>query len=300
MIIKIIILKKKKKKNQDSNDGISKSINFESFGHSLLVLYRIATNDNWGSILLATGAEGDRCPSKQYLTRSSDNAFTYHCGNMGLAITYFVSFSIFGTLVMVNLFIAVILDTYVDNIDFEKRMEKLEVAKQWVEKWKLKDIQENGHVRGRLGIATFITTLKESPVLIGLMMESLNLRLNIDQNREESDVDYDNVELLKEKSVHMYGRVDFVGVPNSADANVIVTNDHINAILTSRRLHLLCRLVHRGTLEEKLVVYYDETLFAIASLIVGPEFPMLSYHTDKHVHVSDWWQEKLEEISPTF
>ncbi|ETO07378.1 sodium channel protein type 9 subunit alpha [Reticulomyxa filosa] len=284
----------------DSNDGISNSINFENFGRSLLVLYRIATNDNWGSILLATGAHKDRCPDKKYLTTSSDGAFQYECGHFGLAVAYFVSFSIFGTLVMVNLFIAVILDTYSDNIDFEKRMVKLEPAAQWLSVWKEKDKEENGRIRGRLGIKNFIITLKESPVLVGLMLDALNLRLNIDEDQKESDINYDDVELIKKKSVELYGRVDFVGHSNAADIKVTVTNDHINAILTSRRLRLLCRLIHRGTLKEKLVIFYDEALFAIASLVVGPEFRMLPYATDRYVHISDWWEEEKEETAPTF
>ncbi|ETO20852.1 hypothetical protein RFI_16355 [Reticulomyxa filosa] len=284
----------------DSNDGISDSINFENFGRSLLVLYRIATNDNWGSILLAVGAQDESCPPNKYLVDSKDGAFKYTCGNFGLAILFFVSFSIFCTLIMVNLFIAVILDTYADNIDFEKRMETLEIANVWVNAWKAKDLKENGRIRGRLSVKKFILTLKESPALVGLLLESLNLRLNIENEKTESTVDYSDVELVKQKSIDLYGKVDFVGIPNPADANVVVTNDHINAIITSRRLRLLCRLIHRGTLEEKLVVFYEDALFAITSLAVGPEFRMLPYETDKYVHLADWWEEQMEETSPTF
>jgi len=103
----------------DSNEGISHSINFESFGRALLILYRVATNDNWASTLLAAGAEDKYCPSNRGY--AADHAFHYRCGSMWQAIIFFVSFGICGTIVLSNLFIAVILDTYSDNIEFEKK-----------------------------------------------------------------------------------------------------------------------------------------------------------------------------------
>lgn len=66
----------------DSNEGLSPSLNFEYFSNALFVLYRAATNDNWGSILLATGAQGSNCPSSLlqfYEDRGQpyDGAFDY-------------------------------------------------------------------------------------------------------------------------------------------------------------------------------------------------------------------------------
>merc|ERR1719464_2206402 len=65
----------------DSNEGLSESINFEHFGHAMLVLYRTATNDNWGSILLSAGAQDEDCSAAllQSVSAPRDGAFDYEC-----------------------------------------------------------------------------------------------------------------------------------------------------------------------------------------------------------------------------
>ena len=280
----------------DSNDGLSKSVNFETFGNALLILYRTATNDNWGSILLAAGAEGDLC-DKDVLNvgLDTDDQDFYRCGHLWQSVLYFVSFGIFGTLFMINLFVAVILDTYVDNVEFEKKMDKLIVLNEWIAIWKEYDEGSNNKkLKGRLPVKRFISTLRRCPVLVGLMLEALNLRLNVEE--AEAEMDYNNIEELKRRSSEIYGKIDFVGPPNPADKHVEVTNDHINALMKTRRLRILCKLVHRGGINEKLVVFYSDALYAIASLVVGPEHRLLPYNNDKMVHISDWWSEQLDDF----
>jgi hypothetical protein len=296
----------------NGNDGITKSVNFEYFSRSLLILYRVATNDNWGSIMLAAGAQGNLCDGSA--AKNQDGDFTYKCGSMGLAIVYFVSFGICGTLVMVNLFIAVILDTYHDNITFERNMDRLMEtngkfelgpAEEWIRIWKRVDKEKHkGRIRGRLPVKQFIRTLKQSPRLIGLMLEALTLRLSVDMvGGPDKAIDYNDEEQhpeIERRSTDVYGKIEFVGSANILDAKVKVTNDHINAILNTRRLRILCSLIHQKSVQEKLVVYYSDALFAIASLIVGPEIRLLPFDEDKFTHISDWWDEQLEEARPTF
>jgi len=280
----------------DSNEGLSASINFEWFPTSLFILYRTATNDNWGSILLSAGASGKYCSDDllDFQNGRSDVDFDYKCGSMALSIIYFVLFTIFGTLMLVNLFIAVILDTYKDNVDFQDKLEDLEVLKgEWHQVWKDKEMALYGKLKGRLPVKDYIRTLRESPVLVGRLLEALSLRLNIEETDQE--VNYEDVEALKLKSVEMYGRADFVGKPNLADKDVKVGWDHLNSIFKTRRLRILCS--YKGSdLTEKLVVTYGDALFATCSLLVGPEFRLLPYDNNKKVHISDWWAEMMEEM----
>eukprot|EP00484_Ammonia_sp_Unknown_P007624 CAMPEP_0197073220 /NCGR_PEP_ID=MMETSP1384-20130603/210494_1 /TAXON_ID=29189 /ORGANISM="Ammonia sp." /LENGTH=1825 /DNA_ID=CAMNT_0042512053 /DNA_START=142 /DNA_END=5619 /DNA_ORIENTATION=+ len=283
----------------DSNEGLSPSLNFEYFSNALFVLYRAATNDNWGSILLATGAQGSNCPSSLlqfYEDRGQpyDGAFDYKCGQMWLSVIYFVLFSVFGTFVLINLFIAVILDTYVDNVEFENKLVRLELLEEWKAIWLKKEKKlYKGKIKPRLPIKEFMQTLKESPVLIGQLLDKLNLRLNIEDT--DNEIDYENTAEIKRRSTETYGKVDFVGKANSKlDQDVQVTNDHMNAIFKTRRLRILCS--YRGSdFSEELVVSYSDALFAIASLLVGPEFRLLPYDNNKQVHISDWWSERLED-----
>lgn len=283
----------------DSNEGLSPSINFEYFGNAFFILYRTATNDNWGSILLAAGAQNDNCPDSLldfYKNRQEprDDAFDYECGSMGWSVIYFVLFSIFGTFVLVNLFIAVILDNYVDNVEFEKKLVRLALLDDWREKWRNieKELYKN-KIKPKIPIKKFIETLKSSPILVGQLLEALNLRLNIEDT--DAEIDYEDTEELKRRSTETYGKLDFVGKPNVADKEVQVTNDHLNAIFKTRRLRILCS--YKGSnFNEKLVVTYSDALFAMASLLVGPEFRLLPYDNNAKVHISDWWAERLEEM----
>eukprot|EP00483_Globobulimina_turgida_P008868 UN08886 len=119
----------------------------------------------------------------------------------------------------------------------------------------------------------FVSTLKSSPILIGYLLDALHLRLNIEDT--DAEIDYEDEDELTRRSTETYGKLDFVGKPNVADKNVIVSNDHLNAVFKTRRLRILCS--YRGReLNEKLVVTYSDALFAICSLLVGPEFRLLT------------------------
>ena len=220
---------------------------------------------------------------------------------MWQSVLFFVTFGICGTLVMINLFIAVILDTYVDNVEMEQRVEKLSVIHEWIDAWKEQERQgsNNKHkkkskLRGKLYAKDFVATLNKSPVLVGLMLEALKLRLSPEEQEAELQMTgsghLDPYELQRRSSHALGGRMQFVGPANrKGDSKVEVTDDHINAIMLSRRLRILCRLHHRGSIEEYHVVYYTDALFAIASLLVGPEFRLLSINDEKEMHISDWW-----------
>jgi len=278
----------------DSNEGLSPSINFEHFGAAMLVLYRTATNDNWGSILLSAGAQDQDCEQSllDAVAPPRDGAFDYECGNLALATIYFVLFTLLGTFVMVNLFIAVILDTYTDNVQFELKMERLELLNDWKQKWRDAQEQVNpGKIKPRLPVKLFVRTLRDSPVLVGRLLHALNLRLNIEDT--DNEVDYSDVKELQRRSSQMYGKIDFVGKPNEGDRDVPVTNDHLFAIFKTRRLRILCSYRGKGEMNEKLVVSYSDALFSIASLLVGPEFRLLPYDNDERVHIADWWQERM-------
>ena len=129
--------------------------------------------------------------------------------------------------------------------------------------------------------------------MVGRLLESLSLRLNIEETDQE--VNYEDVASLRQKSIEMYGRADFVGKPNGSDKDVTVGWDHLNSIFKTRRLRILCS--YKGSaLKERLVVTYGDALFATCSLLVGPEFRLLPYDNNRKVHISDWWAEMMEEM----
>ena len=192
---------------------------------------------------------------------------------------------------------------------------KLIVLNEWIAVWKdheqgddsknnndnNNDNDNNDNNNKKVGecldVKTFISTLHDCPALVGLLLEALNLRLNVQEGRAE--IDYNNIQVLQRRSQEVYGKIDFVGPPNPSDKEVEVGKDHIDALMRSRRLCVLCKLAFPDDVNEKLAVFYDDALHGIASLLVSPQChdKLLSNHdNDKMVHISDWWDQQDDQV----
>ncbi|XP_067331062.1 voltage-dependent R-type calcium channel subunit alpha-1E isoform X3 [Channa argus] len=97
------------KLNDESH--INQHNNFKNFFSALMLLFRSATGESWQEIMLSclSGQECEPDPSIAPLTMSPD-----HEGGCGtdFAYCYFVSFIFFSSFLMLNLFVAVIMDNF--------------------------------------------------------------------------------------------------------------------------------------------------------------------------------------------
>ncbi|CAL8344953.1 unnamed protein product [Merluccius merluccius] len=97
------------KLNDESH--INQHNNFKTFFSALMLLFRSATGESWQEIMLSClgGQECEPDPSIAPLTMSPD-----HEGGCGteFAYCYFVSFIFFSSFLMLNLFVAVIMDNF--------------------------------------------------------------------------------------------------------------------------------------------------------------------------------------------
>uniref|UniRef100_A0A3Q3X1Y8 Voltage-dependent calcium channel alpha-1 subunit IQ domain-containing protein n=1 Tax=Mola mola TaxID=94237 RepID=A0A3Q3X1Y8_MOLML len=97
------------KLNDESH--INQHNNFKTFFSALMLLFRSATGESWQEIMLSclSGQECEPDPSIAPLTISPD-----HEGGCGtdFAYCYFVSFIFFSSFLMLNLFVAVIMDNF--------------------------------------------------------------------------------------------------------------------------------------------------------------------------------------------
>ncbi|XP_037036940.1 voltage-dependent calcium channel type A subunit alpha-1 isoform X2 [Bradysia coprophila] len=85
------------------DNAISRHNNFRSFVQGLMLLFRCATGEAWPNIMLAC-LKGKPCDSK---AKKGDET----CGS-SIAYAYFVSFIFFCSFLMLNLFVAVIMDNF--------------------------------------------------------------------------------------------------------------------------------------------------------------------------------------------
>ncbi|NWX65066.1 SCN2A protein, partial [Promerops cafer] len=90
--------------------GIDDMFNFETFGNSMICLFQITTSAGWNNLLnpILNSGKPDCDPNKAHPGSSVKG----DCGNPSVGIFFFVSYIIISFLVVVNMYIAVILENF--------------------------------------------------------------------------------------------------------------------------------------------------------------------------------------------
>ena len=89
-------------------DGIDDIFNFETFGSSMILLFQISTSAGWDGVL--SGLMNDLPPDCNATV--SEEKPSGDCGNSRLAIVYLVTYLVISFLVVINMYIAVILENF--------------------------------------------------------------------------------------------------------------------------------------------------------------------------------------------
>ena len=84
--------------------GLDDMFNFQTFGRSMIVLFQVSTSAGWNSILLGLMNEDpDLCTTEPIPEKGAPN---------GMAILYIITYLIMSFLVIINMYIAVILENF--------------------------------------------------------------------------------------------------------------------------------------------------------------------------------------------
>ena len=86
--------------------GLDANFNFETFGRSMIILFQISTSAGWDSVLAGLMNE-EECNPNATETRPNGD-----CGSSGLGILYLVTYLVISFLVVINMYIAVILENF--------------------------------------------------------------------------------------------------------------------------------------------------------------------------------------------
>ena len=89
-------------------DGIDDIFNFQTFGNSMILLFQTSTSAGWDGVL--SGLMNDEPPGCN--DTASDIRPNGDCGNTRLAIIYLVTYLVISFLVVINMYIAVILENF--------------------------------------------------------------------------------------------------------------------------------------------------------------------------------------------
>uniref|UniRef100_A0A3Q2QWA2 Sodium channel protein n=1 Tax=Fundulus heteroclitus TaxID=8078 RepID=A0A3Q2QWA2_FUNHE len=91
-------------------DGIDDMFNFETFGNSIICLFQISTSAGWDNLLSPImSSSPEECDI--HFVNTGTNA-RGNCGNPSVGIAFFVSYIIISFLIVVNMYIAIILENF--------------------------------------------------------------------------------------------------------------------------------------------------------------------------------------------
>ncbi|XP_029696232.1 LOW QUALITY PROTEIN: sodium channel protein type 2 subunit alpha [Takifugu rubripes] len=90
--------------------GINDMLNFETFGNSMICLFQITTSGGWDTLL--SPILNKREPDCDSQLEHPGNSYKGNCGNPSVGIFFFVSYIIICFLIVVNMYIAVILENF--------------------------------------------------------------------------------------------------------------------------------------------------------------------------------------------
>ena len=95
------------------NKDLNKVVNFQTFWSSVGVLFRISTAAGWNLVLNATMTEEPPTCNPNLVFKGQENGITKgDCGNKMVAIIFFVSYIMLLSWIIVNVYIAVMLENF--------------------------------------------------------------------------------------------------------------------------------------------------------------------------------------------
>ena len=100
----------------DPNDELNEHVNFRDFSTSFLLLMRCATGESWHLIMFDFARDyspTNQCREEEtYETMMENGGEPNACGSPVVSYLFFVAFHILVFQIFVNLFIAIIIDTF--------------------------------------------------------------------------------------------------------------------------------------------------------------------------------------------
>jgi len=93
--------------------ALTATVNFETFGRSMLLLFRLSTSGGWNDVLYPLMEEDD-CNGTHYINTLGvpQNRVGGDCGSQAFAIPFFLCYLFISFMVIINMYIAVILENF--------------------------------------------------------------------------------------------------------------------------------------------------------------------------------------------
>lgn len=139
-------------------DGIDDMFNFETFGNSMICLFQISTSAGWDNLLspIMSGSH-EECDVTYVNTGTNTRG---NCGSPSVGIAFFVSYIIISFLIVVNMYIAIILENF--SVATEESTEPLseDDFEMFYEVWEKFDSEATQFIEFSM-LSSFADTLSE-------------------------------------------------------------------------------------------------------------------------------------------
>uniref|UniRef100_A0AAQ5ZHG9 Sodium channel protein n=1 Tax=Amphiprion ocellaris TaxID=80972 RepID=A0AAQ5ZHG9_AMPOC len=139
-------------------DGVDDMFNFETFGNSMICLFQISTSAGWDNLLSPIMASSpDECDINFVNTGTNTRG---NCGSPSVGIAFFVSYIIISFLIVVNMYIAIILENF--SVATEESTEPLseDDFEMFYEVWEKFDSEATQFIEFSM-LSNFADTLSE-------------------------------------------------------------------------------------------------------------------------------------------
>ncbi|XP_052452503.1 sodium channel, voltage gated, type V-like, alpha b isoform X1 [Carassius gibelio] len=241
--------------------GIDDMFNFETFGNSMICLFQITTSAGWDNLLNPIlNNSPEECDP--YVPHTGTNV-RGNCGNPSVGITFFVTYIIISFLIVVNMYIAIILENFsvateestepLSEDDFEMFYEVWEKfdpeATQFIEYSKLSDFADSLSEPLRIGKPNKIKLISmDLPMVSGDKIHCLDILFAFTKRvLGESD----EMDALKQQMEEKF----MMANPSKISYEPITTTlrrkqEEVSAIMIQRayRRHLLRRQLKQASL----------------------------------------------------
>ncbi|GLD51388.1 sodium channel protein type 4 subunit alpha B-like protein [Lates japonicus] len=139
-------------------DGIDDMFNFETFGNSMICLFQISTSAGWDNLLSPImSSSPEECDVNFVNTGTNTRG---NCGSPSVGIAFFVSYIIISFLIVVNMYIAIILENF--SVATEESTEPLseDDFEMFYEVWEKFDSEATQFIEFSM-LSSFADTLSE-------------------------------------------------------------------------------------------------------------------------------------------
>uniref|UniRef100_A0A3B4GMV0 Sodium channel protein n=1 Tax=Pundamilia nyererei TaxID=303518 RepID=A0A3B4GMV0_9CICH len=139
-------------------DGIDDMFNFETFGNSMICLFQISTSAGWDNLLSPIMSSPPAECDLNFINTGTNTRG--NCGNPSVGIAFFVSYIIISFLIVVNMYIAIILENF--SVATEESTEPLseDDFEMFYEVWEKFDSEATQFIEFSM-LSNFADTLSE-------------------------------------------------------------------------------------------------------------------------------------------